>query len=150
MGGDLVVNDAQAGKLRRTVSQLGSVCDLAPAGSAAQLEGDQLRDLFDDFSEWPGAVDVFENAAAPLFDEGQTGGLPAHSVLDGPAPGADREDDQKQHADENYEVANVQQRGSGDDRNIVRSAHEDVERHLAVEWIRVLDDADAGDADSGA
>ena len=103
----------------------------------------------DDLGEWTGAVDVLEDAAAPLFDEPQRGDLPAHSVLDGPAPDAHGEDDSEQQSNEEDEVANGKQGGPGDDHNIVKGAHEDIERHIADVWIGVLEHTDAGDANPG-
>src|ERR1039458_5659527 len=135
MGRNLGVDDAQGGELRRAVPELRPIEDLAPAGSAAQLEGDQFRDLFDDLGEWTGAVDVLEDAAAPLFDEPQRGDLPAHSVLDGPFSDAHGEDESEQQSNEEDEVANGKQGWPGDDHNIVKGAHEDIERHIADVWI---------------
>ena len=137
----------------RAVSQLCSIDDLAPAGSATQSEGDKFRDLLDDLSERTRAVDVLEDAAAPALDVSHGGVLAAHFALHDPAPGPGGEEQHQQHADEKDEVANVQQRRPGDDRNIVEGTQQDVEWYLLfgrVDGVGLHDHADAGDADPGS
>ena len=79
-GRDFMVDTAQGGELRRAVPEQRPVGDLAPAGRAMEPERNQFRDLFDDFSQRAGAVDVLENAAAPLFNVSQCGGFTVAST----------------------------------------------------------------------
>src|ERR1035438_585090 len=44
-----------------------SLADLAPARRAIQHVRNHLRDVLDNVAQWPRAIDVFEDAAAPLF-----------------------------------------------------------------------------------
>ena len=72
-----------------------------------------------------------------------------HFVLELPSPAADYGHDRKQQADEEHQIANVQQRGILDDFNVVEGAQQNFEGYLASEGVGVFRDADAGDSDSG-
>ncbi len=130
----------------RTLSESGPVGDLAPAGSAVQPERNHLGDTLDNLAKRAGAVDVFKDAASPLFKVGQGRGFLPNAPLQRPASNANGNDHQKQQADDQHEVTHIQPRRPRDDGDVVNVAHQDVEGHLAVERIRVSEHADARDA----
>ena len=99
-----------------------------------ELEGDQFRDFLEDLSQGTGAVDVFEDAAAPPLDVRPMRPVWRRTLRSRvPASGAHGEYHHEQQADEEDEVANVEQGRAGDDRNIVKGAQQDIERDLVVE-----------------
>jgi hypothetical protein len=109
----------------RNGSQPRAIGDLAPARSAIEPEGDQANDLFEDFGQGARTVDVLKDVAAALFELGhlasqgsfglrsgsQRGCLAAYLPFQRPGAGATGEDYDQQHADEQNEVANIQQDG---------------------------------------
>lgn len=74
-GRNLLLNDSEGGQFRQIVTELRSTGDLAPARGALQSERNQFGDLLNDLIKRPGAVDVFEDAAAPALDVSQLGGF---------------------------------------------------------------------------
>ena len=115
------------------------------------------RNLFEDFGEGPRSVNVFEDAAALPFQFGfnlrksrQSGSLAAHLAFQRPASDASDNYDHEQKADEDSEVANVEQGRPGDDLNIIEGTQQDIERRLIVEWIGIHGYANARDPDCGS
>ena len=115
-----------------------------------QAERHHLRDALEDLAERTGVVDVLKDAASPLFEIGQRRGFPSNAPFDGQASETDGDDDQKQQADNQDQVAHIQPGRPRDDCDVVDVAHEDIKGYFAVEGVRVFQHADTGDADARA
>jgi hypothetical protein len=80
---------------------------LAPTGSATQFEGDQFRDLLNDFSQGPRSIDVLENAAAPVLNVAESSSLRTHSAFHGPTSNANQDHCRQKQADQDIALAKI-------------------------------------------
>src|ERR1700677_3389108 len=106
------------------VSEASTVGDLAPARYASQPEGDQIDNFLQNLGQRPRSVEVFEDAAAALFDlshavierglglnaSSQGSGLAADFAFQSPSLDAKGEDDYQQKSDHDQQVSDAQQR----------------------------------------
>ncbi len=149
---DGILNDAERQRLKvaRPVAQGGSVRNPAPARRAIQPNGNELGDPLQNFGQRLGMVDVFQDLAATAFDVGKGADAAPVLAFHVQRANAKGEDHRQQEANNRDQVAHIQPRWLGDDNDVVKVAHQDIEGYLAVEGVWIFQHADAGDADECA
>src|SRR5208337_1349212 len=95
---DFIEDNALRGDDGWTLTEGRAVFDLAPGGSATQLERNQACNLLNDLFQGARTIEVFEDQAAPPLQISQSRGFVASFPFQIPTPGAHREHDDEKEA----------------------------------------------------